>query len=623
MRKRIVVFGMLLGASVPVLAQERPLGPPIADLLELSVSETTYPDADEVILYRGSLFAMDDEGRVTQRKRIVRRLLTDLAIDRFGDGRVAYDTLRQDLVIQQCRTFMRDGREVPARPNSLNRVSPDRIASCPDRLSLQEMVISHLGVERGCLVELDYTLTDRIAWRPWLEGIEEIAADAPILQEEFRFDLPVEIHTAFLGEPPGGLAVSETANWSFGPLPGVPNEGGIDRLGRLGGLVYSTCPDWGTLAAWLRRKLDDAAMIDTEIRSWCEAGLDVGRPPLNDEERLGKLGRLIGERTIRSDDTPYSWWLPVRMATRTFQTSCGNLIDRAALVSAVLQTWSIDAQPVLGPIVTDLCMDVPALSQFGDIWWEAARRSISSEDGTVSAGPDPGVARQMIRITDRGIEPVPMPTRIAKSALSLRLVVDSAGTVRGQGTVNLGGAFCSQFGFEDIERFVNRLAAEWVVDGEIAGVKVEALGPDTLATLFSLTGTALGTPAGEGRRRFRLPDGPGIGEKAVPDNRLLRRKIRSTPLVLPYLIDESVDIRIVLTEPARVVIPPRGETIRTGGASLESSVEVEGSHCHWTRSLRTTRRMIRPVDYPAFRELMMRRLEPTANAVYLNVRGGR
>ena len=45
---------------------------------------------------------------------------------------------------------------------------------------------------------------------------------------------------------------------------------------------------------------------------------------------------------MAADDTPLSWWLPVRPAARTFETSCGNLLDRAALAAAAGASYTDD-----------------------------------------------------------------------------------------------------------------------------------------------------------------------------------------------------------------------------------------------------------------------------------------
>ena len=106
MRAAFCFSGLLFVLAVAHGAGAASLGPQTEELLDLDVTTAKYPDEDRVVLYQGIDLTMDDDGRLTRRVRTVSRLLTDLAIEHYGDERVAFDTTRQELAEQ----YVREGR---------------------------------------------------------------------------------------------------------------------------------------------------------------------------------------------------------------------------------------------------------------------------------------------------------------------------------------------------------------------------------------------------------------------------------------------------------------------------------------------------------------------------------
>lgn len=621
MRTTICLLSLLFVlpvAPVAPVAGAASIGPPTDELLDLNVTSESHPEEDRVVLYRGIDLSFDTEGRLTRRVRVVSRLLTDLAIEHYGDERVAYDTTRQELSIDVCRTFMVDGLEVPAKPRVFNRVTPDRVAFCPDRADLQEMVISHLGVERGCLIELEYSLRDLAVWRPWLEGIERLGSEDAILSGEVRISAPGKIKAAVVGSPPGLQETESPKRWTYGPMPGIPNERGLAESERIPYLVYSTCESWDQLSNRLLERIDASSVPDDAIKRWVDEPMPSGRPPLNDEERLSRAGWLTGDRTNSADNSPSDWWLRPRSAERTFDTSCGNLLDRAALAVAALRAWQIPFRVGLLPSAPQAVREVPALVQFNDIWLMAADRYLSVDRGVASAAPDPGYAEELFVLALQWPAFEPLAKRVAKSSLTVRLKEDEDGSVKGEAALRVGGAIVRSLGCHDIKGFLDGLAGDLVTDGAVAGYEVHALGEDTLAVTLSLTGGRLGEVVGDSRIRLAVPFAPGMPEAALPSESVLRRPDRQTPLSLPYSLDETVELRIELPAAGKFIIVPEEERLEAAGAHLTTTVDRNGEE-----SLRINRRMsiekrsISPDSYPSFRDLVLRRLASSSNSIYI------
>jgi hypothetical protein len=634
-RARLLLAAILLACvfgSPPCRAtgEVAPLGPTTSELLALEATPERFPGADGIILFRGVQVTLFPDGRVSRRVRVVRRLFTDLAIAQGGDPRVAYDTTRQQLDVSVCRTFMRDGTEVSMLRRALNRVTPERVAACPDRASLQEMVISLLGLERGCLTELDYTVSDRVSFHPWLEGREPIGDIDPVLREIVSIETPSEagLKAAACGLDATPLPESQSVEpgatrktWTFGPIAANPTEGGRSSLERVSSLVYSTCPSWDALYSWLADQLRGATVADSALLAWTAKPKSSAGEPLDDTERLAHLAWLIGERVKSAEDSPVVFWVSPRPASRTFESSCGNLLDRAALALAVLKAWGISSTVLLRPAVTSVTEEVPSLGQFDDIWIDAGTRRLSVAGGQSSAQPDPGWARVVLgpssNPSEAGAQFTPLLDRGSHAFLSLDLRNTDKGSVEGEALVRVGGTICRSLAYEDVQGYVKELASTLAVEGKPEGFRVEALGPDTLAVVFNIKGTALGDSLGAGRREYLIPSGPGLPAGAFPQGVDWRRWGRTGSLALPATLDEQVRVRLRPTKSTMVLILPRNQDLEGPGISLEQKAERRDGVIYLERSWRIRARDVSAKDYSLFREIVLHRLEKTGSAVFL------
>jgi hypothetical protein len=466
----------------------------------------------------------------------------------------------------------------------------------------------------------------------------EIGAEAPVLRQEvvIQTPAPATLHAALVearGVSPVRWEASDqiesdrsrgltTRILRFASLPAHPDEGGLPTRERIPQLVFSTCESWDTLLAWLRQGLLTASAPDSSIAAWAKGDLTSGRPPLDDVERMERIASLIGERTTKADDPAFDWFLPIRPAPRTFGASCGNLLDRAALALAAVNASGLSGDFALLPAVSSVAREVPCLAQFDDVWLHAGPLTLDIGGGTYSARPEPGLAEEtLVRSNSGGATWVPLPPRRSKSSLSLHLRLDEKGAVKGEAIVRVGGPLRRTIDTSDIDGFLGDLAGQYVQGAAVAGSKIVALTPDTLALTFSLTGTNLGDSLGGGRRRFAFPSAPGLPDGTTPTDLALTRRTRETAILLPCLVDGEVRARLDLGSGTRPLILPRAGKEGGKAASIETLVERDGETILLERRFATSERTIRQEEYPAFRAVLLRLTDPDANALYLDGSG--
>ena len=112
-RRILVVLGLAALATGAGLTPARAAGAaPAADLFGPTAPGMNLPGEDAVVLFSADTFTLHPDGRIdTYRHRLV-RLQSEYAIDDFGDPRVPYDSLLQEVVVHTCRAYTRDGRRL-------------------------------------------------------------------------------------------------------------------------------------------------------------------------------------------------------------------------------------------------------------------------------------------------------------------------------------------------------------------------------------------------------------------------------------------------------------------------------------------------------------------------------
>ncbi|MFB3908192.1 MAG: DUF3857 domain-containing protein [Candidatus Eisenbacteria bacterium] len=605
-----------------------PLGPATSALVASPEGLRLGDGADDVLLYRGVWIRLREDGRVERRVREVRRLRTDLAIAHLGDTRAAYDTTRQEIEIHVCRTIQKGGQESPALPRAWNRVTPERVARCPERAGLQEVVISFLGVERECVTELDYTVRDREAWRPWLEGVELLTAASPVLSAEIRIDAP-----ALRARPAGvhatrGWTEVEPGVWRAGPLPALPDEPDAPDRPLL---VYSTCRSWDDLARWLIGRLDDAAQADSAIGAWAGGDLPSGRPPIEDRERWERIGALVADRTIPADGGDLDWFLPIRLASRTFASSCGNPLDRAALALAAARASGLGARLRAVP-AGPIAKEVPAFASLGELLLQTSSGTLSLRHGALVNRPGGARVSEVLEMSEKAASWIELPAPAARSRLRVRIVEsaegEEEGTVRGEIWLRLSGAASDGFEERRLRQAMESLAATIVEGGKLAGLRIDRLGADSIAVLGSFLGSGVGRPipGGSGARILEIPEAPGASE-FLPPARSLRRSSRAAPLLFPALLTEEVDLRLELLPSTRIrALPaPAGtQTTKAAGEAIlfETAIEERPAGSTSTtllyrRRLAIRDRTVEASAFPQAREALLLRSTESANRILL------
>jgi hypothetical protein len=136
-------------------------------------------------------YSLNDNGEVDFHCIKQIKLLTYNSFHRlYGETFIIYNPVYQKLKINECYTVMADGKKVVTPPNAFNEVLPRYAANAPVFNHLKEMVITHTALEIGATLYLDYTLTSKSGFYPYLMGQEDIYESNPVLSYDFTIRVP-------------------------------------------------------------------------------------------------------------------------------------------------------------------------------------------------------------------------------------------------------------------------------------------------------------------------------------------------------------------------------------------------------------------------------------------------
>lgn len=553
-----LLCGVLAGAPGSILAVN------VDEILANAPGERDYPDADAVVLYENITYEISEDGLVTRRFHRFLKLFTEWACRNLSDERPSWNASRQELSVQVCRTYMRDGRTVDTGPQGFNEVTPDGVSRCADFLSLREMVISHVGVERGAIVELDYEIRDLAAGPLPPGGLEFLQGRHPVLLRQVRVRAPadrlrhallngegLEVSPAF--EKSGGL---DLVTWRVHNLPGLPPEGNEANTGDyLPYVVFSTCGDWTRLASQLHGWHAAATPLAPELRQWLvQQGpeFEDAVPDLTVAQSIGRIAGLIGHR-IRTARVRQNWSLAPRPPAAVFASSYGTPWEKALLALHLLRGLGLEPEIAFFSRWRSLAGGVPTPLNFHEL-----RVVVPADGQQYWLAPDagePGVGKcdltgrtgLFLEDTPKGYRKYTVPEPASRCVLAVDVRTADGGGFRAEIDYLATERFRRADGGRSVDEIAAALAGAVLPEGEVAGTNLEKLTPYEIHLRITATSDSLGTTLA-GVLMVDLPSPPHDLLRLLPASFRPSASSRETPLFCGGELQEELRYRLTLPE---------------------------------------------------------------------------
>lgn len=569
----------------------------IVGLLLLAVTSCSTPlteeqnNSDSVLLKQTHEYTLNADGS-TDYRYFHRRLYNSyLAFHRlYGETFVVWNPEFQTLKVTKSETTMADGKKVQSPENAFNETLPFQAADAPAYNHLREMVITHIGLEKGAVVELDYSIHTKAEFSSIFGEKLLLNESSPIQELEIIVRVPrgQPLNHIMVNQTPEVLFAKQTKGnfdiykWSATNLKARSNEPHqVEGLTDYQTLIFSNTNLAGAVE-FLKNSLSKEfapdktmeTLLKSQGKEW-ELVESIKDHVVNNMNNYGVLPRHTGFR--------------FRSPAEVWKSNGGTECEKAILLSALLKEAGFNAEIVLNAFPQYLNKEIGCPTSFDMC---LVKVDLNGETRYFSTLHDniqiPG-SRTIVKLTDDISSLNFEATRKTKLNLEMiaNLQMNSVGAILGSANLRF-----NQFDKEE---------------GLVSGIPSSSFTSKELPTENDFT--VYSVEFGKGNiadktgdyYTFNLPSlTQGIATAKLGE----LPTYRATRLELPSTIEETYEFTLKLPQGFIPVSPAYNQKVENGSGSVSISYEVTEQEIKVSRKLVINQSIV-PVElYNDFREIM-------------------
>lgn len=591
----------------------------ISELLATAEKRFDLSKEDAIILFDGKKIHWLPDGRLSTFIHRIIWINTDVARRNYGDHRIAYDDAHCTFNVITVRTW-RDGQWWETDTTGIVETLPFQLDDAYDYTNMREMLLLHNGIELPCILEIAYSIVDKQPFRKGAEGLWTFAREEPAVRSRFTYGLPngrkpnlftsedVPAPEKETGEKPG----LDIYRWEMGPLDAISRPHIDDPAANVPHIAWSTWENWAEFGNCIDSSFAAAMILDETLEKSLDSLIVDAR---TDAEKVELIADFINDKTRFVRYPEYYWRQLPRPASQTYSAAYGHRLDRAILAAAMFAESGIKIHPVfVGKGYGAVDQGVPTLSRMIGIGlWilgDDLEAYYDPESGTVSNGIAPIYGRTVWLPGLEDKPNVPFSGEKERGLIDVRINLAFDGEKdRFTGSGYLYADNC----FSPYDRLVGlkkeaKTYLEKVVSSLMEGAKVTDFNPsgfDRLRVIFGFE-LDLENPEPDDLGRLQLTTGEPSGGifDHLPDDVRLFHQERSSPIYLPSLMSQKVELKLDLRG-LDVVYFPIDRTIENNAGSFTCTATQEGGRIALARTLYLAKRVYRPEEWPLLRALLL------------------
>jgi len=532
------------------------------------------------------------------------RLDTYYAFNRaLGEMFIVYDPDFQKLEVLKSETTMADGRKVASPANAFNEVLPFAAHGFADFSGLREMVITHVGLERGAVVDLHYRLHTKAGFLPAFSGREVVTRDFPVDSFALEIVVPRGLTLNHLAFGLGAEAMVQYApdqgvdryNFFFHGTPTASHEPLVHPQADPF-VIFSTAADWKQALVLVNDPSPLPAALAEKIEK-----LQTQYPARAD--LLAALQKAVAAEVQNCGlGIEATGWRP-RPLARVFQSNYGTRLEKALLLQAMLKRAGF-ASELLAVAGDAFAPKIPTPLQMNEFWLKVA-------GNPESRYLDPWQEQQeLFPYRSHGLDAYNLDCQKLETMPATdgeQNVVEVSGTVRldpsgasGTVLVTARGRFHRyDEAAADSGKFITGLLKKFFPVEKVEIKKLLALTNREIRAEAAISGPWL-KDAGAGFFSAEAVHVPGLTENMV---QLVRRE---SPMLLeaPFNVSVALDLQPAAGWSLEYAAPDVKRENETGYFS-RSLVADKNGQLRFSQSVGIARALIGPEKYPLLRELLL------------------
>ena len=412
------------------------------------LAETTYPNADAVILLNQFSHEILTNGQNRYTTHQIIKLLTYRGIKQYDDIAIPYNPDAQYLTVNQARTILSDGSIYQSE--AFNRVTPPGLLEYNLYSDTVWHVISMSALEPGCTIEYQVSIEDATTSngenRFW--GGFHFQSTNPTLQTNYAFRLPKDRGFRWKAVncmiEPQIMSENEivTYLWHYGETPAIHEEVGMPNIDEIvPRFSFSSFDSWDEVSNWYRELAKDRYDFDSNIKQIVNnltSGLETQHEKIRTiydfvTSKIRYVGIELGKGAYQPS-----------LASQVLHKRYGDCKDKTTLMISMLDQIDVQAFPVLinpSPFAR-VDPEMPSTGQFshlitmipqqeGEIIW----LDPTSETCPFGSLPAINQGRQVLVVKKKTAEFLETPTappEFNQLIVNTKIVIGSDDVIRGE-----------------------------------------------------------------------------------------------------------------------------------------------------------------------------------------------
>jgi hypothetical protein len=528
----------------------------------------------------------------------------------YGETFVVYLPGRQSLKVNECYTTMADGKKIKTPENAFNEVLPGFAANAPAYNSLREMVITHTGLERGAVINLDYSIKSEKEFYPALMGNEVLAETEPVKKLTIRVKIPAGADLSFRVFNGSDQPKKTTENgyqvftWEMENIPAISAEenqaGSLELYPRL---IFSTSGDRNRIYEALSGQEAFGFAVSGKMKEEIQKILSSSAGTLDQVLKLQeKVVNEIRLYPIPAKVTGYTCRTPEKI----WNSNGGTMIEKAVLLTAMLRAAGIEAEPVA---ISRSAFYSDKIGTLADVEDFAVKADLKEEGALYLSVtglnnqnlPACLAGRTFISFGNKsGIKSLPAGTPAQEINAQGRFICSSDPKITGELSVTANGAINP---FLALQRDKNKIK-NWVTGGigpaDLKEAKVSEMTPASTFQTFTV----------QADKPFRKDTLfyyfviPFVNGGIESWNIKTLASARESALELPAPATEKYSYEITLPDGFSLFYPEGKIKISNKAGEFYFEVKSSKGKLWITRDIRLNERIITPGIYPDFKALL-------------------
>jgi hypothetical protein len=268
----------------------------------------------------------------------------------YGETFIIFNPTVQKLKFNEVYTMMADGKKIVAPQNAFNEVLPGFAVNAPAYNLLREMVITHTGLERNAIINLDYQVHTQKGAFPAMMGNELLAETEPVKSFVIRVRVPAGqslYYKMFNGDTQpekSSEGIFQVFTWKLNDVSAISTDeaqkGVNERYSRL---IFSTSDKRGEVFSFLTSQPAFSFTLTDQMKK--EVGTIVSENRDQFEIALKIQEKVVNDLRLYPIPLKYALY-QCRTPEQTWNSNGGTSIEKSVLLTALLKQAGIDAAVV-------------------------------------------------------------------------------------------------------------------------------------------------------------------------------------------------------------------------------------------------------------------------------------